>query len=221
VSVSVRAFRSGVAAAAIAAAAILPASAQTTTIKGAPNALQGFSDRSQPVQIEAASLEVRDKDKVATFTGNVRVVQGDTTMNCKSLVVYYEEQNTPGGLRAASPGPGGSQQISKLEARGGVKVVQKDQTATGDTGHFDMRANTVTLVGNVVVSQGQNVMQGDRLVVDLTTGVSRVEGKGPVRGLFQQQGQQGAPGAPAPGGTSSQPSALPVPRLGPRPFPSN
>ena len=38
-----------------------------------------------------------------------------------------------------------------------------------------MKSNTVTLLGNVVVSQGQNVMRGDRLVVDLTTGVSRVE----------------------------------------------
>ncbi len=40
-----------------------------------------------------------------------------------------------------------------------------------------MKANTVTLVappgGNVAVTQGQNVMTGERLVVDLTTGVSR------------------------------------------------
>ena len=56
-----------------------------------------------------------------------------------------------------------------------MTVNQKDQTATGDKGLFDMKANTVTLEGNVVVSQGQNVMRGDRLVVDLTTGVSRVE----------------------------------------------
>ena len=37
-----------------------------------------------------------------------------------------------------------------------------------------MKANTVTLQGNVVVSQGQNVMRGDKLVVNLTTGVSQV-----------------------------------------------
>ena len=52
-------------------------------------------------------------------------------------------------------------------------VTQKDQTATGDTGLFDMRTNTVTLIGNVVVTQGQNVLRGERLVVDLTTGVSQ------------------------------------------------
>jgi lipopolysaccharide export system protein LptA len=169
--------------------------------KSVPNALQGFSqNRGQPVQIEAASLEVRDKDKVATFSGNVKVVQGDTTMRCKSLVVFYEGgQAGAGAMKAATPGPGGSSSISRLEARGGVTVNQKDQTATGDSGLFDMKANTVTLQGNVLVSQGQNVLRGERLVVDLTTGVSRVDsGKstGPVRMLIQQGESDGKPGAP-------------------------
>jgi lipopolysaccharide export system protein LptA len=181
-----------------------PALAQPgTSARGVPNALQGFSkNRGQPVQIEAKSLEVRDKDKVATFSGNVKVVQGDTTMRCKSLVVYYEGggQGGANAMKAATPGPGGASRISRLEARGGVTVNQKDQTATGDTGLFDMKSNTVTLTGNVLVSQGQNVLRGERLVVDLTTGVSRVDsGKsnGPVRMLIQQGGQaSGTPGAP-------------------------
>jgi lipopolysaccharide export system protein LptA len=167
------------------------AGAQSGATGTVPNALQGFSqNRNQPVQIEAASLEVRDKDKVATFSGNVKVVQGDTIMRSKSLVVYYDGQGGGATMKAASPGPGGKQQISRLEARGGVSVTQKENTATGDIGLFDMKSNTVTLQGNVVVSQGANVMRGDRLVVDLTTGVSRVDaGKshGPVRMLIQQQ----------------------------------
>ena len=188
--------------------------------KTAPNALQGFQqNRGQPVSIEAASLEVRDKDKVATFTGNVKVVQGDTTMRCKSLVVFYEQggqgnQAAPAAaqtMKAAAPGPGGSSQISRLEARGGVTVVQKDQTATGDSALFDMKSNTVTLQGNVIVSQGPNVMRGERLVVDLTTGVSRVDaGKsnGPVRMLIQQGAPQanGAPGAMPKFGPQRSPS---------------
>src|SRR6185295_9739654 len=57
-------------------------------MSGVPNAMQGFSqNRDQPIQIEAASLEMRDKKKEATFAGNVKVVQGDTTMTSKSLVV--------------------------------------------------------------------------------------------------------------------------------------
>src|SRR5262245_43618757 len=57
--------------------------------QGPPNALQGFSqNRDEPVKIRAASLEVREKDKMATFTGDVHVLQGDTEMRCKTLVVF-------------------------------------------------------------------------------------------------------------------------------------
>jgi lipopolysaccharide export system protein LptA len=161
--------------------------------KGPPNALQGFSqNRDQPVHIEAATLEVRDKDKMATFSGNVKVTQGDTGMRCKALLVFYEQGGEDGAqgktLQAATPGPGGQQKIKRLEARGGVVVTQKEQTATGELGIFDMKTNTVTLTGNVIMTQGQNVLRGERLVVDLTSGVSRVEsgknGQGRVQGLF-------------------------------------
>ena len=83
---------------------------------GVPNALQGFSqNRDQPVKIDSASLEVRDKDKVATFSGDVHLSQGDTTLSCKTLVVYYEDNSRSATLKAAQPGPGGQQQIRRLE----------------------------------------------------------------------------------------------------------
>ena len=183
--------------------------------KGPPNALQGFSqNHDQPVHIEAATLEVRDKDKMATFSGDVRVTQGDTNLRCKTLKVFYEQDDANGdkskSLKAATPGPGGQQRIKRLEARGGVVVTQKDQTATGETGVFDMKSNTVTLTGTVVMTQGQNVLRGDRLVVNLTSGVSRVEsgknGHDRVQGLFLpsngpvdfKPGAKGGPAPPAP-----------------------
>jgi lipopolysaccharide export system protein LptA len=174
---------------------------------GPPNALQGFSkNRDQPVHIEAATLEVRDKDKVATFSGNVRVKQGDTGLRCNSLLVFYvqdaagDKSGKSGAadkgksMPAATPGPEGQQKIKRLEARGNVVVTQKEQTATGDLGVFDMTTNTVTLTGHVTMTQGKNVLRGEKLVVDLTSGVSRVEsGKNrPVQGLFPTTGG-GAP----------------------------
>jgi lipopolysaccharide export system protein LptA len=159
-----------------------------STTSNVPNAVQGFSkNRNQPIQIEASSLEVHDKSKLATFRGKVHVRQGDTELRCNTLVVYYEDEAAGGtdgsrsGAAAAEP-----QRIKRLEAKGNVVVSQKEQTATGETGIFDMRKNTITLRGNVVVSQGRNVLSGDRLVVDMTTAVSHLESdRGPVRGLFQ------------------------------------
>jgi len=191
---------------------------------GVPNAMQGFSqNRDKPIQINAASLEMRDKDKAATFSGNVKVVQGDTTMLCKTLVVFYDNNDQPAdtkkpAMKSATPGPSGSSSIRKLEAKGGVVVTQKDSTVTGETGVFDMRANTVTMRGNVLLTKDKNVLRGDRLIVDLTTGVSRVESDGkPVQGVFQASPQQGgnATGAtpsPAPNGPGKplKLNALPV-----------
>ena len=72
-------------------------------MSGVPNAMQGFSqNRDQPIQIEAASLEMRDKKKEATFAGNVKVVQGDTTMTSKSLVVFYDSGPAPAAPRHAA-----------------------------------------------------------------------------------------------------------------------
>jgi lipopolysaccharide transport protein LptA len=138
-----------------------------------PNALQGFSqNRDKPVRIDAATREVRDADKVATFLGNVRLVQGDTAMRCKSLLVFYDQDAAPSSLTAVEPGPGGLQKIERLEATGGVIVTRNDQTATGDTAVFDMKANTVTLLGRVVVAQAQHVFRGEKLVIDLAAGMT-------------------------------------------------
>jgi lipopolysaccharide export system protein LptA len=141
--------------------------------QGPPNALQGFSqNRDQPVKIQADGLVVRDKDKVATFSGNVHVIQGDTDMRSRVLVVYYGDGSKPG----AAPGSAEQPQIRRIEAAGGVRVTQKDRNATGDSGIFDMQANTVTLNGKVVMTRGKDVVQGQRLVVDLGTGVSHIDG---------------------------------------------
>jgi lipopolysaccharide export system protein LptA len=202
--------------------AVSAAMAQSS-MQGVPNAMQGFSqNRDQPIQIEAASLEVRDKQKEATFTGDVKVVQGDTTMKSKSLVVFYDgakSTDQPSGnappakgadknqIKAAQPGPGGSSSIRRLEARGNVIVTQKDQVVTGDAAIFDTRSNLVTMQGGsgkVVLTKGKNVLRGDRLIVNMTTGTSRVEStSGPVQAVFDSAGSGQGGGAPTsiiPGG---------------------
>jgi lipopolysaccharide export system protein LptA len=173
-----------------------------------------FENKDAPVQIEAATLEVHDKSKTATFSGNVQVVQGDTTMRCRSLVVFYGQEVGIGesggeattGTAAKSPlgGTKGAQNIRRIEARGGVTVLTKDQSASGDLGIYDLKTKTITLSGNVVVSQGQNVIHGERVVVDTETGNARVESAGSgagastgsggrVRALIQPGKGQGGP----------------------------
>ena len=79
-----------------------------------------------------------------------------------------------------------SKQIRRIEAKGGVTVTQKEQKASGDSGIFDMQGNTVTLIGNVIVTRGTDVLRGQRLFVDLGSGRTTLDsGPGRVEGLFQ------------------------------------
>jgi lipopolysaccharide export system protein LptA len=203
---------------AVFAAATQNAFAQTRLAQGIatsnPAKPGQFENKDAPVQIEAATLEVHDKSKTATFSGNVQVVQGDTTMRCRSLVVFYgqevgiagsgAEATTSATVKTPLGGTKSAQNIRRIEARGGVTVLTKDQSASGDLGIYDLQTKTITLSGNVVVSQGQNVIHGERVVVDTETGNARVEsggggaganaaGGGRVRALIQpSKGQGGA-----------------------------
>jgi lipopolysaccharide export system protein LptA len=158
-------------------------------------------NQDQPIQIDAATLEVRDKEKMATFAGDVQVVQGDTTIKCEKLVVFYGPE--PGAAAKASQTkrqqqqpqqpqvqqqpqqqqpqqqqpqqqagalPTRQQDIRRIEALGGVTVISKDQTASGDRGVYDLKTKTITLVHNVTVAQGKNVLHGERVVVDTVSG---------------------------------------------------
>jgi len=169
-----------------------------------PNALQGFSqNRDQPVNIKADALEVRNQKKVATYTGHVHLVQGDTTLRCNTLIVYYDGDQAGGqapAAKSAGPAPAGGGSIRYMEAIGQVVVVQRDQTATGDKAVYDMKTNSVTLSaskdGFVAVTQGPNIVQGPRLVVHLDTGVSHFEGG--VKSLFVPGSTKGGDAKPAP-----------------------
>jgi lipopolysaccharide export system protein LptA len=161
------------------------------------NPAQGMMNENsdQPIQIDAATLEVRDKEKMATFAGEVQVVQGDTTIKCQKLVVYYgpepgtaaasqakKQQQQPPPPQQAPPQsqqvaglPARQQDIRRIEALGGVTVISKDQTASGDRGVYDLKTKTITLVHHVTVAQGKNVLHGERVVVDTVSGNAHID----------------------------------------------
>lgn len=176
-----------------AASALLLAAAVTTGPAGAQSAsgFSGFGGSSGgPIQIEASELEVRDKEGVAIFTGDVVVKQGETTLETAKLVVHYvgggqgadgaaggkkKEKPAAGTAPAVAPPTGAaSQEIDRLEATGKVLVTSKDQTASGNSATYDGKTEVLELVGDVVLTQGKNVVRGDRLVVELNTGRARV-----------------------------------------------
>lgn len=122
----------------------------------------------EPIQIESDRFEVDEKQSLGVFIGNVSVKQGATTLKAAQMKVYYRRD---GGSAAT-----GSAQIQRLEADGGVYVKSENQVATGDRGTFDMDSEVLVLSGDkVVLSEGENVIVGCKLTVQMRTGQAKLE----------------------------------------------
>lgn len=132
----------------------------------------------QEIQVEADKLEVSEKtnERVSVFTGNVTVQRGATVLKAATITIHSD---------AGAP-EAGKEAFNLIEAAGNVQVTEGGQTATGDAATFNMTTQIATISGNVVLSQGRNTLTGARLVVDLNSGVARVEqgSGGRIRGIF-------------------------------------
>jgi lipopolysaccharide export system protein LptA len=138
-----------------------------------------------PIEITADRLVLEQNQQMATFTGNVDAVQGETRLRTDLLRVFYASSEE----RQAS---GNQQSVRRLEAEGQVVITKPGEVATGNSGVYDLTTRKMVLLGDVVLTQKDNVVRGDRLDVDLNTSISTVsseaDGKGQpgkrVRALF-------------------------------------
>jgi lipopolysaccharide export system protein LptA len=142
----------------------LPAAAQET------GRMTGIKlDGDKPIQIESDHLEVRENDGIAIFTGNVSVVQDTMLMRSGKMTVHYAKES---GSAAT-----GSANIERLIVENKVYVKSEEQVATADQGSFDMKSEVLVLSGKeVVLSEGDNVIVGCKLTVQMATGLANLEG---------------------------------------------
>ncbi len=137
-------------------------------------ALGGLAtDTTAPVEVTADALSLDQETGTATFSGNVVVTQGELRMAAPSIEVVYNRAGD------GSIGEG----LERITASGGVVLVTPTEAAEAETAVFTPGSNEVVMSGAVVLTQGQNTLAGERLVVNLTTGTGRIEGR--VRTVLQ------------------------------------
>ena len=161
--------------------------------KGAPMLGATFkTDPKAPVDVESDTLDILDQSRMAVFKGGVVARQGTFVVRAAELTARYTGQSGLGLAQGQAPvagTPGQGTQLTKIEARQKVVINSSDgRTATGDWADFDVRGNTAVVGGKVVVSEGQSVVEGTRLLIDMTTGQSRFE---------MEEGEAGNPAAQA------------------------
>ena len=139
------------------------------------------TDPSAPIDIDAATLDFEDARRYALFSGSVVAKQGDFVIRAPTLTAHFNSQSALLALPAGKGSePAGAASLKKIEARGGVIITGKDgQKVTGEWADFDPASNFATVGGRVVVTQDKNVVEGSKLIMDLTSGRTRFETAGP------------------------------------------
>ena len=145
------------------------------------NGLAFNTNPDAPIEITARALDIKDARSVARFDGGVRARQGDFTMKTPTLTAHYVGKiglfNKPGEKRRARAD---RVKLRLIRAAGPVAVTSGgDLKAHGKRAEFDVIASKVTISGNVVLQRGRQIIRGDRLLIDLKTGLSRMKNAAP------------------------------------------
>ncbi|MBV1689652.1 LptA/OstA family protein [Novosphingobium sp. G106] len=120
-------------------------------------------DSNAPVDYAADRIELQDKANRVVLSGNVDITQGDLKMRAARTTVAYTNAD--------------ALKIQRLDATGGVTVTRGNQSAKGDVAVYDFNRRIITMAGNVALRRGTDTLNGGRLVMDLNTGLSSVDGR--------------------------------------------
>lgn len=118
-------------------------------------------DTNAPVDVGADRAEVDDRSNRAIISGNVDVRQGRLRLRAERVTIAYA---------------GGSNQIERIDATGGVILTSPTETLRGNTAIYDLRAKIITLLGNVSLQNPDGNVNGGRLVYDLQSGRAVMDG---------------------------------------------
>ncbi len=127
-------------------------------------------DSSLPVEITADTLNVDQSNAKATFLGNVIVGQGTLRLGAERIDVIYGAAGQTGT-------------VETMTASGKVTLSNGSEAAESARAIYTVADGSVVMEGDVLLSQGQNAISGQRLRIDLNAGTARMEGR--VKTIFQ------------------------------------
>ena len=128
-----------------------------------------------PVNYDAGSIELQDRQNRVVLSGGVTVTQAGLTVRSQRMLVNFTDT--------------GSLDIQRITATGGVTVTRGNERASGDVAIYDFGRRIITMAGNVRLRRGSDTLNGGRLVIDLRSGVSSVDGR--ASGGSSPSGSQG------------------------------
>lgn len=120
-------------------------------------------DSRAPVDYAADRIELQDRANRVILSGNVVIQQAGLTLRSARTLVNFNDV--------------GELSIQRITATGGVVVTRGDERASGDNAVYDFGRRVITIAGNVRLRRGTDTLDGGRLVIDLNSGLSSVDGR--------------------------------------------
>jgi lipopolysaccharide export system protein LptA len=152
-----------------------------------PAAAQLAKGSDAPIDMTADQLEVTNNACTAIWSGNAEALQDTSRLRAQVIRIF----NAPGKGGGSGGQTGNCGALERIEAEGQVYYVTADQRVRASQGVYLAASNTLTMTGDVVAVQGQNVIRGTKMVFNTKTGegnmVGQATGKnaqGRVRGVF-------------------------------------
>jgi lipopolysaccharide export system protein LptA len=121
-----------------------------------------------PVDYAADRIELQDRENRVVLSGNVVIEQAGLTLRSARTLVDFDDT--------------GSLRIDRITATGGVEVTRGDERASGDNAIYDFNRRVITMAGNVRLRRGSDTLNGGRLVIDLASGLSSIDGSAEAGG---------------------------------------
>lgn len=187
----------------------LLASLAMILVAAGPASAQLAQNSDAPVDISADQLEVVNTQCLATYRGAAEAMQDTARLRAEVLKIFYKTRKAPTGPQTSAAQAAGAtgamggkcdSQLDRMEAIGSVYYVTPQQRVRGDSAVYEAGSDTLTLTGDVIAIQGQNVLRGSKLVIRISTGDAQMQsgGKGGrVRTvIYPNQQPAGAAAAP-------------------------
>lgn len=130
-----------------------------------------ISRSSDPFMINADGVEFDEGRGLISYVGRAEAMQGENRLRAERFDVYYSRS---GEQNSAVTSMGGG--LNRVEAVGDVYFVTPEQVVRGDRAVYTAASDTLVVTGDVILRQGDNVMTGSSLSINIGSGRARMEG---------------------------------------------
>ena len=118
------------------------------------------SDRTEPIEFSSDRLIFNQEGNFAELFDEVKIVRGKTVLSAEYVKAIYSKAN----------------RLEKVFAERNVELKSDQDIARANTAIYSLTENSISLTGNAQLSQGENNIVADQILINTGTGLIQLLG---------------------------------------------